>query len=41
MGVVYFVSIHSWPTVVRKPVGKVYRDVTEARKTHFGFKRKK
>ena len=30
MGVVYFVSIHSWPTVVRKPAGDLYREVPEA-----------
>ena len=29
-GFVYFVSIHTRPTVVRGPAGEVYRDVTEA-----------
>ena len=32
LGFVYFVSIHTWPTVVREPAGEVYRDVTEATK---------
>ena len=31
-GFVYFVSIHTRPTVVRGPAGEVYRDVTEATK---------
>ena len=31
-GFVYFVSIRTVPPVPRGPVGKVYRDVTEARK---------
>ena len=39
-GMLYFVSIRMVPLVPRGPVGKVYRDVTEVQKTHFGFKRK-
>ena len=31
-GFVYFVCIHKVPPVPRGPVGKVYRDVPEARK---------
>ena len=31
----YLVSIHMVPLVPRGPVGKVYRDVTEARKKNF------
>ena len=40
MGVVYFVSIHSWPTVVRKPAGDLYREVPDASRyyTLFLFK---
>ena len=34
-GFVYFVSIHKVPPVPRGPVGKVYRDVPEARKADF------
>ena len=37
-GFVYFVSIHTVPPVPRGPVGKVYRDVTEARKVLIVFK---
>ena len=40
-GMVYFVSIHMVPLVPRGPVGKVYRDVPEACKPLFGFKRKR
>ena len=32
-GFVYFLSIHTAPPVPRGPVGKVYRDVTEAYQT--------
>ena len=35
MGVVYFVYIHSRPTVVRKPAGDLYREVPEAYKILF------
>ena len=33
LGFIYFVSIHKVPPVPRGPVGKVYRDVTEAYQT--------
>ena len=35
MGVVYFVSIHSWPTVVRKLAGDLYREVPDAHQILF------
>ena len=37
-GFVYFVSIHTVPPVPRGPVGKVYREVQEARKVLIIFK---
>ena len=37
-GFLYFVSIHKVPPVPRGPVGKVYRDVPEARKARIPLK---
>ena len=39
-GMLYFVSIRMVPLVPRGPVGKVYGDVTEVRKTHLPLKGK-
>ena len=38
-GFVYFVFIHTRPTVVRKPAGEVYRDVTEATELLVSYRR--
>ena len=38
-GFVYFVSIHTRPTVVRGPAGEVYRDVTEATELLVSYRR--